>query len=155
MAKEERVEKTEARHEVDLNSKKAKYILLGIFAFVLLSYLLLGGLLLRGLFGRGRGVMDGKGMMGRGFRQERGFGDKMMGGGFRQNSVSGTVKAVEDKKFTIDVNGTTKTVQISDTTRFSLNSATSVKVNDKVLVWGEQDSNGVIQANRVEVNPRQ
>jgi hypothetical protein len=54
----------------------------------------------------------------------------------------------------MDINGQSKNVQISDTTRFPLNSATTVNTGDTVLVWGGQDSNGTIQATQISVNPQ-
>ena len=83
----------------------------------------------------------------------------MRGTGFRQNNalsdneVSGKVTAVNDKQFTMTVGSTSKTVQISDSTRFPNTSATKVAVGDTVVVVGEQDSNGVIQATEIAVNP--
>lgn len=95
----------------------------------------------------------GYGHMGGGFYGGR--GGMMRGGNIaNQNAISGKVTAVNDKKFTIDASGTPKDIQISDTTRFPLNSATSVKVGDTVIVRGQQDSSGVIQATTILVNPQ-
>lgn len=70
-----------------------------------------------------------------------------------QNAIESKVTAVNDQTFTIDNNGQPKNVQISDTTRFPLNSATKVNVGNTVIVYGQQDSNGVIQAQLISVNP--
>lgn len=103
-----------------------------------------------------RGFRGGYGMMGGNFR-----GGMMGRGGFRggnfnngngyigSNGISGKVTAVNDKTFTVDANGTSKNVQITDSTRFPANSSSQVKVGDQVVVIGEQDSNGNIQATRV------
>ena len=69
------------------------------------------------------------------------------------NSISGKVTAVNGQTFTVDVSGQSKTVQITDSTRFPITSATKMNVGDQVVVWGQQDSNGVIQATRIAVNP--
>jgi hypothetical protein len=71
----------------------------------------------------------------------------------KRNMIEGKITVVADKTFTIDQNGQSKNVQISDSTRFPLDSANKVTVGDKVRVWGEQDANGVIQAMRIMVNP--
>ena len=86
------------------------------------------------------------GMMGRGHRFRGGLNSN---GFVIGNAVGGKVTAVNGQQFTIDASGTTKTVQITDTTRFPVNSGTQVKVGDQVIVSGEQDSKGVIQATRV------
>ncbi len=70
-----------------------------------------------------------------------------------QNLIEAKVTAVNGQTFTVDNNGQPKNVQILDTTRFPLNSATKVNVGDTVAVYGQQDSNGVIQATLISVNP--
>lgn len=96
--------------------------------------------------------LGGPGMRGYG---HIGRGGMMRGGNIaNQNAISSKVTAVNDKKFTIDASGTSKDIQISDTTRFPLDSATSVKVGDTVIVRGQQDSSGVIQATTILVNPQ-
>lgn len=99
--------------------------------------------------------LGGPGMRGYGHMDRGGFGGRKLNGGnvANRNAISGKVTAVNDKKFTIDASGTSKEIQISDTTRFSLNSATSVKVGDTVIVRGQQDSSSVIQATTIVVNP--
>ena len=82
----------------------------------------------------------------------RGFGGSY-NNTYNTNEISGKVTAVNGSSFIVDVAGTSKTVAISSTTRFPLNSATKVNVGDNVDVWGLQDSSGVIQADRIAVNP--
>lgn len=95
----------------------------------------------RMMSGNIHGNFDGRnGMMGR--------GNVLFGA-----QTTGKVTAVDGKTFTVDASGTSLKVQITDTTRFPLKSATSVVVNDQVIVSGEKDSNGVIQATRIIVNP--
>ncbi|MDD5692920.1 MAG: DUF5666 domain-containing protein [Patescibacteria group bacterium] len=78
-----------------------------------------------------------------------------MMGGYRvfQNRIIGKVTGVNGKTFTMDVSGTSYNVQINDTTRFPINSANTVKAEDTVLVWGQKDNNGVVQATQISVNP--
>lgn len=67
--------------------------------------------------------------------------------------IWGKVMAVGDKKFTIEYEGKPKEVQISDETRFPLDSKTEINVGDTVEIWGEQDVHGTVQAERIIVNP--
>lgn len=93
---------------------------------------------------------DGRGyMMGPGYKGFGGNGYGMMG----QNVIRGKVTNVSGQTFTMDVSGTSKNVQINDTTRFPVSSSSSVKNGDTVLVWGLQDSKGVIQATYIQINP--
>ena len=96
-----------------------------------------------GFYGRsGYGMKGGRGMMGGGY----GF----RGGNFNSgNTISGKVTAVNGQTLTIDASGTSKTVQISDSTRFPIGSATDIKTGDQVVVFGEQDSKGTVQATRI------
>lgn len=72
------------------------------------------------------------------------------GGNFNSgNAISGKVTAVNGQTLTIDASGTSKTVQISDSTRFPIGSATDIKTGDQVVVFGEQDSKGTVQATRI------
>lgn len=138
------------------NEKKKLCIIAGAGALVFLVLLgaLVSGLALKKFAGK-----RNKAVMGRTF--ERGFGGKNLGGrgmmkdrgGMMQNRTAGKVTAVNDKQFTIDVSGTSKTIQITDSTRFPVNSSSSINTGDQVIVTGEQNSNGVIQAERIIVNP--
>jgi hypothetical protein len=147
---------TAAQNEYHDHNHLAKSLLIVLGAFLILVVIAGGTMAAFRLFNRGRvvGAVENRGMMNFG-----GFRGGMMGGyrlGIGQeddNVLTGTVKTVNGSKFTVDVNGTTKTVEISSDTRFPVNSATKVAVNDKVVVIGEQDSNGVIQATRIVVNP--
>lgn len=135
-----------------------KWMLFGVAALITFVIVVFGTLAFHkvtevGQFGRkselrgGYGMMHG-GVMGRGRGQFGGRG--MMSG---HSASAGKVTAVNGQTLTVDFSGDSKTVQISDTTRFPLNSATAVKVGDQVVVVGEQDSKGVIQATRIIVNP--
>lgn len=125
----------------------------GFLALVFLTLLLAGGMAFKHSFA---------GYRGRGFNkniyQNRGITmDRMYGfennGFIGSNIVSGKVTAVSGKKFTVDDSGTKIDVKISDSTRFPISSATSVKTGDQVIVWGEKDSSGTVQAVRIVVNP--
>jgi hypothetical protein len=83
-----------------------------------------------------------RGGMGKG-----GFGKRM--GGQSQNRTSGKVTVVSDKKFTIDASGNNVDIQITASTRFPVSSANTVKVGDQVIVSGEKDASGVVQAIRI------
>ena len=124
---------------------------------VLAAILLIGGVAVMGVATkrlvsnqRGAGMMtqgrsfgeDSTGLRGQGMRMRRGI-----------NQDSAKVTAVDGKQFTIDLSGTTYKVQINDSTRFPVDSVTTVKVGDQVVVIGEKDSNGMIQADRIIVNP--
>jgi hypothetical protein len=132
-------------------SENRKYFLVGVIVLVFFVFLLFG-LAFFGHFGH-RGFGGGRNavMMKRDFNSfgHRGFVGR--GSGMRQDSVTGKVTTVNGQVFTIDVNGQSKNVQISDLTRFPLNSTTSVKAGDTVTVWGQQDSKNVIQATRIVV----
>jgi len=132
----------------------ANWVLAGVIAFVVLMALLAGSLFTFRLAHRiFPGVRNETGVSRvYGFPSHRSFDGRGRINGV--NSVSGKVTAINGQTFTTDVNGQSKTVQISDTTRFPLNSATSVKVGDQVVVLGQQDSKGVIQATRILVNPQ-
>jgi len=84
------------------------------------------------------------------FSQRRGKYYKGVG---YKDVIKGKVTAVGDKKFTLDYQGKSKEVQITENTRFPLDSETQIKVGDEVIVWGEQDASGIIQAYRIVVNP--
>lgn len=71
----------------------------------------------------------------------------------KKNVIEGKVTAVNDKVFTVEQNGQSKNFQISDSTRFPIDSANKVAVGDTVIISGEQDSNETIQATRIIVNP--
>jgi len=158
---EEKAKAAMAQAGYDDHNHMVKTLLLAIGAFVILAIVIIGGAMAFRTFERGRLVNDidqrvaangdsfgfrgGRmGMMGRGFRQDN---DESA------NTISGTVTAVDGSKFTVSVNNSSKTVEISDATRFPITSASKVAVNDKVEVVGQQDSNGVIQANEIVVNP--
>ena len=165
---EEIVEKTEKtdekakamsqnHHDYYHAHKKKLMVVAGVLLILLVVGLLAIGVIGKRMLGRGNVRQEfrierqnnfGSGMMnnGRGIRG----GSGMMN---RENSTSGKVTAVDGKQFTIDASGTSVKVQISDSTRFPLNSATTVTVGDGVSVSGERDSNGVIQAVRIVVNP--
>ncbi|HUD20909.1 MAG TPA: hypothetical protein VMQ44_02490 [Candidatus Saccharimonadales bacterium] len=83
----------------------------------------------------------------------RGFG--MMGGmrGARGGSLTAKVNAVNGQTLIVDDAGTSRTIQISSTTRFSLSSTTKIATGDTITVIGSQDSGGVIQADLIYVNP--
>ncbi len=132
----------------------AVLFILGAGAFAAL-HLKNGRLVKRGLYGRGGYGMVGRnyrgGMMGgRGFRGRKWNGS----GAVSSNSISGKVTAVNGQTFAVDASGTSKNVQIASATRFPLDSATSVKVGDTVVVRGQQDSSGTIQAKTILVNPQ-
>jgi hypothetical protein len=146
--------KAEKRQEKKIGSKMSenqKYFLVGAIVLVFFVFLLFG-LAFFGYFDH-RGFRGGNKavMMERNFDSfnHRGFVGR--GDGMRQDSVTGKVTTVNGQAFTLDVNGQLKNVQISDLTRFPLNSATSVKTGDTVTVWGQQDSKSVIQATRIVV----
>ncbi len=109
------------------------------------------------LNGRGGyyGMMGGYGHMGM-IRGGYGFrgGNYGGNGAVSANRISGKVTAVNGQTFTIDASGTTKDVQITSDTRFPINSSTGVKTGDQVLVIGQQDSSGKIQATQIIVNPQ-
>jgi hypothetical protein len=131
-----------------------KLIVIGSLAAIIFFIICITGILVSGSFTRTRelannarqrisyGVRDGRQMMG-----------NHMILGFNNNSIQGNVTAVDGQKLTINVSGTSKTVQISTDTRFPLNSDTKINVGDIVTVTGEQDSSGVIQAQHIIVNP--
>jgi hypothetical protein len=100
-------------------------------------------------YGKSSKSNTGNQMMG-GQQGQNGFGGRQRGG---QRPELGTVKTVDDKTFTMDLNGATKTVKITDSTKFLGGSATSVSVGDKVIVFGSAGSDGVITATRIAVNP--
>lgn len=79
-----------------------------------------------------------------------GMGGRRNGG---QRPELGTVKTVNGKTFTMDLNGTTKTVTITDSTKFIGDSATSVSAGDKVIVFGATGDNNTVTATRIAVNP--
>lgn len=136
--------------------KKIALVAVGVIALV--------GILGLAAIGAKQVFYRGASKLSPGFRMER-FGRDglerggMMGGrrggfrGYMEDRTQGKVTAVDGKKFTIDVSGTVTQVQITDTTRFPMNSATTVKVGDTVVVMGEKDSGGVVQAIRIMVNP--
>jgi len=74
--------------------------------------------------------------------------------GILQDRISGKVTSVNGKSFTLEASGTSYNVQISDSTRFPINSASTVKTSDTVLVWGQKDGNDIIQATQIAVNPQ-
>lgn len=136
----------------DNQPSKASHFLAGVLvAIIILAILLIGFAFVfrfthRPFFGPRERIPMGYYYRGyRGFRGGRGF--------VFQNTISGKVTAVNGQTLTIDVNGQTKTVQISDATRFPIGSATKVNVGDQIVVWGSQDSQGVIQATQIAVNP--
>jgi|GEM_PF-1669028 len=147
---------TEAENEkvVEPAHHKSTWLLAGIIAFIVLMVLLAGAVFTFRLAHRVFPGVRNETTVSRvyGFPGHRNFVGRGRINGV--SSVSGKVTAVAGQTFTIDVNGQSKTVQISDTTRFPLNSATSVKTEDQVIVFGQQDSKGVIEATRILVNPQ-
>ena len=149
--------------QADDHHHLVKGLAVTVGAFLILVVLVGGGVMAFRYFQRGRVVntIDNRAMMNsNGFGSRGGFGrgGMMRGRGFvndglSANELDGKVTAVNDKQFTMTVNSTSKTVQISDSTRFPNTSATKVAVGDTVVVIGEQDSNGVIQATEIVVNP--
>lgn len=139
----------------DKKTKKTKYLLIGLVGLVVLVCLLVGGLFFsRCWFQHRQLVRRNNAKIGRDYspvrHQNFGARQKKI---FKNNSISGKVTAVDGQTFTVDQNGQAKKVQIGDETRFPLISQTKVNVGDEVLVWGEQDSSGVVQAVRIIVNP--
>ncbi len=134
------------------HARKAFIVGLGIFLILLAGLI---GLLTIGRYVRGREVTNTvRNQVGFNIQGRRG----MMGGGrmmfgLAGNAIQGKVTAVDGQKLTVDVSGTSKTVQVGTDTRFPINSTTKINVGDTVSVTGEQDSNGVIQAVRIVVNP--
>ena len=158
--KEETV--TETENKVQTNSyihldHKKKIIFLGSMTFLIFLIIACAGAVVVGKFARNRLV--GNEQVGQGMNfATRGNREGMMSGrrgmmlGFNNNATQGKVTAVDGQKVTMDVSGTSKTVQIGTDTRFPLNSTTKIAVGDTISVVGEQDSTGTIQALRVIVN---
>ncbi len=137
--------------EVSQSGGETKYILFGgLIGFALLLMLVFGSMFIFRLRNRINWVPRNM-IVGRVYN----FGHRNFARGkySAANQTSGKVTSVNGSTFTVDASGQTKTVQISATTRFPLNLANKVNVNDQVEVWGLQDSNGVIQATRIAVNP--
>lgn len=137
--------------EASYSSDKTKYILFGgLIGLALLLMLIFGSMVVIRL--RNQTNLGPRNMMiGRVYNfGHRGFANANYSAA---NRTSGKVTNVNGSTFTVDVNGQTKTIQISATTLFPLNLANKVNVNDQVVVWGLQDSAGVVQANRIAVNP--
>lgn len=97
--------------------------------------------------------------MGRNMQNGGNANDNYMGRGadkkyiLTQNTIEGKVTAVNDQVFTMDNNGQSRNVQVSSSTRFPLDSTTKINVGDIITVRGQQDSNGMIQAVSISVNP--
>ncbi len=139
------------------NGGKAAYMLMGAgitFAFLILLFV--------GIFAVAhithRNLLQESKTAGVTFNREFDFsgpGKMLHGGGrFAMNNVTnGKVTEVNGQTFTVDDSGTNVKVQITSDTRFPVKSATSVKTGDQVNVWGEKDSTGVVQAERIVVNP--
>lgn len=151
--------KTETAKKPAEKNDPNKNIILGVIIGFFLLLIIGSGLMVMGMAARSRflftrnigqnqEINDG----GYGYMMGRGGSFGRMSGNYT-NRISGKVTAANDKKFTIDYNGTSKDVQITDSTRFPISSATTVKVGDTVIVMGQQDSGGVIQAIQVIVNP--
>ena len=134
-------------------TNKTNYLLIGIVSFVIFAFLIAGSLFIFRVSRRFNPVRNQVSFnrsynFGHAGFHNRGFMGRMM----EADSVSGKVTAVNGQTFTIDDKGQSKSVQINNTTRFSLNSATKVNVNDQVVIWGLQNSSGIIQADRISVN---
>ncbi len=154
--------------------KKAKYALIGAGALVILLIVLTAGMFFVRLGGPrfrmhrkyariergsnfreqyGFGKRDGFGMRDRGRDRACLNGRPGRGNWMKGNVLTGKVTEVNGDIFTVETDGKTKKVEIGDSTRFPLNSATKVKVGDTVIVTGEQDSEGTVQAVRIIVSP--
>jgi len=151
IASEEKVAETASEKVVTPPLHTANWILAGVIALIVLMVLLAGAVFTFRLAHRiFPGVRNETGVSRvYGFPGHRNFDGR--GRINDVNSISGKVTAVNGQTFTIDISGQSKTVQTLDTTRFPLNSATIVKVGDQVVVFGHQDSKGVIQATRILV----
>lgn len=144
-------EGSKATEAVIQKTSKTNYWLIGVVGFVSLVILLMSGLL---TFRFSRAFMGPRNRLTVGRVYNR-FGAPHLGrsGSFMmRNSVSGNVTAVSGQSFTLNLSGQNRTVQISSSTLFSLNSANKVTVGDQVTVWGGQDSQRVIQASRIAIN---
>jgi hypothetical protein len=150
----EKVAKAESEKVGTPSPHTANWILAGIVVFIVLVVLLTGAVFTFRLAHRILPDVRNETTVSRvyGFPGHRNFDGRGRINGV--NNISGKVTTVSGQTFTIDVNGQSKTVLILDTTRFPINSATSVKTGDQVVVFGQQDSKGVIQATRILVNPQ-
>jgi hypothetical protein len=155
------VKKDEATPETALQGKSyvhdhghmKKMVVIGGLAVTLILIVGLVGMLVAGRFVRNREFTNNfRGNTSYNLNSER----RMMGGrmmlNFGSDSIQGNVTAVNGQKITLNVDGTSKTVQIGTDTRFPLDSSTKIVVGNVITVIGEQDSNGVIQAQRIVVD---
>lgn len=150
---EDEVPKESVAEDSSYSEGKTKYLLLGgLASFVIILVFVFGFM----VFFRIRSHLYLRPNGARNIYVTRSFGRRDFGvkkRTFGVNHISGKVTAVNGQTFVVDTSGQTKTVQISTNTRFPLNSVTKISVNDQVLVWGLQNSDGVIQANQIAVNP--
>jgi hypothetical protein len=153
------VSKETEKNEVAGNNQsvvasKTNYLLIGIVSFFIFVFLIGGSFFIFRASRRFSPIRQQVSFNHNYNFNRSGFGHRnFMGRMMGVNSVSGKVIAVNGQTFTIDDNGQSRSVQINDTTRFSINSTTKINVNDQVVVWGLQNSSGVIQADHISVNP--
>jgi len=149
-------------------SRRAKYVLIGAAALVALLTTLAAGMFFVRLGGPRFRMHRKFARIERGYnlRKPYGFGmrDRVRdrdcfnrkpgrGNRIKRDALTGKVTEVSGDTFSVESDGKTKKVEISDSTRFPLDSATKVKVGDTVVVTGDQDSEGTVQAIRITVSP--
>lgn len=142
-----------AEKTLAVTPRKSNGLILALAGLVIIIVLLFSGFFFFHFTNRSFMGMRNRFAINRTFNQGNFRGSMGHGRFMGANSVSGKVTSVNNLSFTIDQNGTTKTVQISSTTRFPINSATKVVVGDQVVIRGGQDNQGVIQATLIIVNP--
>jgi hypothetical protein len=149
---------TKIKEEPKIHPRHPRKMMLvgGLFFIFLAVGILAAGIVTRHTLGERNRAFNGPKQGIRGEVGARNGSRQMMGGAgmmYRNGGVAGKVTAVDGKTFTIDASGTSVKVQIVDATRFPISSATTVAVNDQVVVSGEKDSSGTVQATRILVNP--
>ncbi len=101
----------------------------------------------------GRNRNDNKDSTGRGLNGD-GFGRM---GGFRGGQIFGDIIDVDEKSVTVKLSdGSSKIILFSDTTSIRRGvdaSVSDLKIGDKVVTFGNTNTDGSISAQNIEINP--